>query len=201
LGAKVRAIFKVADPYAELIALWEEFYKSLAIPGLSVDLSTLRVLTPKEGFTRLIVVIPGLKIEEVLAQCKKRFSVRRWTEEDLDAITKSTRCATTETYAIWVRDIPESDPIHANKSYNTLAHTSVIGTTLLERLLYELKYFMETGKHLDVTNMTLCTGTLYSNGRVAGVYWRGDGLDVSWCNRGFARSDIRVREVGGSVTP
>lgn len=197
LAAKIRAIFKTAaDPYADLIAQWEEFYRTLAIPGLIVDLSSLRISAPKEGFTRLIVVLPSLKIEEVLAQCKKRFPVWRWTEEDLDQITKSTRNATTEPYAIWVRDLPEADPIHANKSYNALAREGIVGITLLERLLYELKYFMETGKHLDLQSATLCTGSLYSGDSVTHVHWRGGKLCVDWCHRGLAHPTLRVREAG-----
>ena len=199
LAAKIRAIFKTAaDPYADLIAQWEEFYRTLAIPGLKVDLSSLRIGAPKEGFTRLIVVLPGLKIEEVLAQCKKRFSVWRWTEKDLDAITKSTRNATTEPYAIWVRDTQEADPVHANKSYNALAQEGVVGITLLERLLYDLKYFMETGKHLDLQNVTLCTGSLCSGGDVASVGWCDGELCVNWYDRGSAYPLLRVREAGVS---
>lgn len=196
LGTKIRAIFKeVPDPYDHLVSQWEAFYRELAVPGLKVDLSTLRVSKPKEGFTRLIVVLPGLKIEEVLASYKKRHSFWRWTHEDLDTITKSIRNATTEPYAIWVRDLSEADPIHANKSYNTLAREGIVGITLLERLLFELKFFMETGKHLDLQSATLCTGTLYSDDGVPDVRWHEGRMYVNWYQRRFASLDLRVREV------
>jgi hypothetical protein len=40
-----------------------------------------------------------------------------------------------------------------------LAARNIRGHYLLERLLYELKYFAETGKHLDIDNLTLCSGS------------------------------------------
>ncbi|KKT39089.1 MAG: hypothetical protein UW28_C0040G0008, partial [Parcubacteria group bacterium GW2011_GWA2_44_13] len=37
--------------------------------------------------------------------------------------------------------------------------------------LYEAKYFKETGKHLDISNWTLCSGSRYSDGGVPCVRW------------------------------
>lgn len=184
---------------------WQLFYREIFRRTLDDAVlratrhSTLRIPVPKEGFTRLIVVLPGLKIEEVFAQCKKRFPVWRWTNENLDQITKSQRRATTKPYdipyAVWVRDAQESDPDRANTSYDALVQKGVVGITLLERLLYELKYFAETEKHLDTQSMTLCTGTMYSTGTVARMFWFGDCLYVHQFPSDGVHPNTRVREV------
>jgi len=58
-----------------------------------------------------------------------------------------------------------------NLSANDLGRRNIAGITLEERLVYELKYFEETGNHLDIKNWTLCAGSCYSDGFVPGVYW------------------------------
>ncbi|MCC6405001.1 MAG: hypothetical protein IT405_01265 [Candidatus Yanofskybacteria bacterium] len=193
LAAKVRAVFTAVDPYRDVLATWEKLYADHF--GMTVDLSGLRVPDPKPGSTRLIVVVPGLTIESVLAVCAKRLRVWRWTNDNLDTITTSDRSAVAGPYAVWVRDVQEADPEHANKSYNDLKEVGVLGITLLERLLLELVYFLETGQHLDVSNITLCSGSLSRDGGVPSVDF-GDGrLYVNWCSRGSAHVDLRSRQV------
>jgi len=99
------------------------------------------------------------------------------------------------TYAIWVRDRVEADEEHKNKSAKDLANGNISGETLLERLLHELKYFLETSKHLDLTNITLCSGSRDSDGSVSDVGWRGDRLCVDWDGPGLAVGILRAREV------
>ena len=91
----------------------------------------------------------------------------------------------------------EADPEFANKSANTLAEEKIKGITLLERLLLELAYFMATREHLDVDNVTLCSGSRYSDGRVPCVYY-GVGrrkVCVYWCGPSRSDSGIRARAV------
>ncbi len=45
------------------------------------------------------------------------------------------------------------------------------GITLRERLLMEIQYFKETGQHLDIKGVTLCSGSRCSGGSVPGVCW------------------------------
>ena len=54
------------------------------------------------------------------------------------------------------------------------------GITLEERLLLEIEYFKKTGKHLDVENWTLCSGSRYQDGYVPSAYWDGDEFGVDW---------------------
>lgn len=190
---QVRAIFAAADPYRDALMAWEKLYADHF--GMTVDLSGLRVPDPKPGFTRLIVVVSGLTIESVLAVCAKRFKVWRWTNNNLDTITTSDRSAVAGPYAVWVRDVQEADPEHANKSYNDLKEVGVLGITLLERLLLELVYFLETGQHLDVSNVTLCSGSLSRDGHLPRVHFHGGRLYVYWCSRDNAGDGLRSRQV------
>jgi len=65
--------------------------------------------------------------------------------------------------------------------------------TLLERLVYEYKYYSETKSHLDIDNITLCSGSRRSNGYVPYVDWRGGGLLVDWCHSDHSYGNIRAR--------
>jgi len=194
LAAKIRGIFAVADPYHELLAAWERFYRD-TFSWHFMDLSRLVVPPKPDGSYRLIVVVPGITIEQVLtAYAAKDIKVWRWTNDNLDAITDSDRSAAAGPYAIWVRDTQEAHLEHAGKSYDQLKTVGVPGMTLLERLILELVYFLETGKHLDVTNVTLCSGSLYHVGHVPLVYFSAGKVRVCWCNRFSAFGLLRCRE-------
>ncbi len=195
LAAKVRAIFAVVDPYHQQLAAWETFYRNEL--GITVDLSGLQVPDPRQDFPWLIVVVPGVTIEMVLAAMKRRFPVWRWTNDDLDTLTESTRSAANGPYAVWVRDRVEADEEHRNRSYNDLQKAGTLGTTLLEYALLHLKHFAETGVHLDSTNVALCPGSLYRDGFVPHGDWDpvSGRFFVSRCSRGNANGILRCREV------
>ena len=89
----------------------------------------------------------------------------------------------------------EADPEFAGKSAKDLEKAGVKGITLLERLLLELAYFMQTNAHLDVQNVTLCSGSRDSDGDVPRVDWYADDrkLCVGWYGMSSSSSDIRAR--------
>jgi hypothetical protein len=148
--------------------------------GIAIDPYSLRVPAHRDGFDRLIVVACGLTVNKVYDACAKQFPYWRWTG-DLDAmVTKNDRDPTSGTYAIWVRGGVEADKETRNLSADDLADRKIAGVTLLERLLLERAHFEETGNHLDLQNVTLCSGSRYSGGRVPLVYWRDDRLEVYW---------------------
>ena len=71
---------------------------------------------------------------------------------------------------------------------------------MLERLLYDLMHFTETGKHLDVENYTLCTGSRRADNKVPYVGWDPDPDDgrevcVHWCPPAYSGAGLRAREV------
>ncbi|MBU3942419.1 hypothetical protein KKA24_00370, partial [Patescibacteria group bacterium] len=105
------------------------------------------------------------------------------------------RSSEKESYVIRVRERQEADEENVNLSAEQVQKRNIKGITLLERLILELKYWDETSNHLDVSNLTLCTGSRYSDGHVPYVDWRGSCLYVSWCNPQDAYSCWRARTV------
>jgi hypothetical protein len=69
------------------------------------------------------------------------------------------------------------------------------GITLMEHLVLELKHFEETGNHLDVDRITLCSGSRNSDGDVPRVDWFGDRLRVSWYGASGSSDSLRSRSV------
>ena len=118
----------------------------------------------------------------------------------MDAVVQTNdRTAEEKSYAIWVRERVEADEELANLSADDLvakkAKMKFADITPLERMLYELKFFMETGKHLDIQNVTLCSGSRDSDGSVPCACWRDSGFRVDWDYRGDRLSSLRSREV------
>lgn len=91
----------------------------------------------------------------------------------------------------------EADPELKSKSADMLKKEGIKGITLLERLLLELGYFLATGNHLDVENVTLCSGSRYSGVGVPSVSWGTDGrrLDVCWYGPPSSDPSLRARAV------
>lgn len=128
------------------------------------------------------------KTSEILDQCRKYFKVYSWyDDEQLDKDfppVKSDR-----TFAPNI----EADETYANQSAEDVK--DLPGITLRERLLMELGYFQKTGKHLDVDNITLCSGSRHSGGCVPDVDWSSDDqrLYVGWYYPTSRYSSLRAR--------
>jgi len=99
------------------------------------------------------------------------------------------------TYALWVKDIREADEENANKSANDLARDNHLGITILERQLLEMDYFEEHGEHMDLNNVTLCSGSRGRDGGVVDADWRGVGFFVRWYYPSDRDSYLRSRSV------
>ncbi len=132
----------------------------------------------------------GMTIEKALAECKVLFSVWRWNDQNLDKLVTSDR-TTAVAYTIKFKANIEADEEYANKSADDLSGSK--GITLLERILLELQYFKETGLHLDIQNVTLCSGSRYSGGNVPTADWSGGKFGVGWSRAGSRFSDLRSR--------
>lgn len=157
-----------------------------------LDPDTKLKKTPDEFWE--IKIEKGMTIEGVLAECKKLFPIWRWTDDNLDQIVNSERTSS-KAYTLKVKANIEADENLKNLSANMLKEKGIVGITLLERLVLELQYFKETGKHLDIDNWTLCSGSRYSDGCVPSVCWSGGRLDVRWCDVVDASDGLRAREV------
>ncbi len=184
------SIKTVQDQLYEWFTLYQEF-------GITLNPEEVKIPARREGFDRLIVVPKGMTAQRAFDLCTKRFNGKTWkyTEKSLDeAVPTNDRTATNGSYAIWIRDRVEADEELKSKSADDLKNENIKGITLTERLLYELKYFSETKKHLDLKNWTLCSGSRFSDGNVPNVNWNDRELNVSWGYANDRDSGLRSRE-------
>jgi hypothetical protein len=181
----------VPEPdHSALRADWQEFYEKVF--GLVKDFPNLAIPLKPEGDWRLLIVAEGMTPEKLYGKCKELFPSWKYAD-NLNTVVSDRK--TDKDYCVWVRDRVEADEEMKNLSANDLARTDLKGITLEERLVYELKYFRETGSHLDAANWTLCTGSRVRDGGVPGVYWsRTSGeMDVYWYNPDNRRDCLRTR--------
>ncbi len=174
---------------------WVKFYQKYF--NLKVDLSAVKIPDYQEGFDWVIIIAQSLTISQVLKALKRYMKVYLYKDNlsDKDVPTND-RDAKNGSYAVRFRKRVEADEELKNYSANDLKENNVVGITLLERLIMELAYFEETdGKHLDINNWTLCSGSRYSGGDVPHVDW-GPGYDelyVGWSFLGDAVGYLRAR--------
>jgi hypothetical protein len=179
--------------YRTLVINWEEFYQKIF--NISIDLSQVRIPEDKDGFNWLVILIQGMTAERLFDKCKEMFRAWKWTDKNLEEIIKSDRNQVNGPYAVWFRDCVEADEGLKSFSVNNLKQKNIQGITLEERLLLELFYFWKTKKHLDINNVTLCSGSRYNDGGVPSADWDWDRFDVFWCGPDDASDDLRAREV------
>lgn len=191
LGDEIRKIFVKFNSWVGFIAEWQNLYRDV---GIETDFSNLRIPERPQSFDRLIIVAQGMMPQRPYDKCAELFPCWKWTDENLDKIVTSDRSAKNGAYAIWVRDRVEADEELKNLSANDLKNQGISGITLEERLTYELKFFKETGRHLDLNNITLCTGSRYSDGYVPHVHWYDGKLHVHWDYPDHAYGPLRSRQ-------
>lgn len=195
--ANAKAFVEHRDPFAitDIKSEWAEFYRKHF--RLSVDFSDVVVPVDPSGFDRIIFIPKGLKMNRVVKVLKKKFNVSLYVD-DLDGDVRENIRSADKSYAIRLRDRVEADEELKNLSANQLKERGDNIITLLERLVYELKYWDETGgDHLDLSNWTLCAGSRYSDGLVPCVHWftASVKLHVYWCNPDNANDCLRGRVV------
>jgi len=150
---------KVNSDYLKLLVNWQAFYHNL---GINCDLSDIRIPDDPGGFGRVIIMAQGITPQLAYDLCAKNFPCWKYTNDSLDKIVTSERTTKDGPYAIRIRDRIEADEELRNRSYNDLKKQGIIGITLEEREIYELKFFKETSKHLDIEKITLCSGSRLS---------------------------------------
>lgn len=171
---------------------WRVFYRD----EFGIKLGDVRVPEIRPGFDRLLVIAWGLTIQRVYDKCVEHFPCWKWTAGNLDeAVPVNDRMPDNGPYAVWTRDRVEADEEHRNKSAEIIWQAKISGITLLERLSFEYKYFRETGKHLDIKNITLCSGSHLAVGGVPVVGFRDCEVSVDWCVPGYADDRLCTRGV------
>ncbi|MFH1193676.1 MAG: hypothetical protein V1661_01635 [bacterium] len=176
------------------ISNWQSFYRRHF--NIDVDFSSVRIPEYQEEFERIILMPRGLTREMILKALKIAFPVFYYYD-DFDAAEKfNCRDALQGSYAIRVRDCVRADNQLKNLSARNLEQMGIAGITLPERRIYELKYFDETGRHLDDSGtVTLCSGTTDALGNFSGVRWHDEKLDLDWYEPQQKSSNLRARAV------
>lgn len=145
-----------------------------------------------------VPVITGLTSNKIVA-CLRRLGVTvDLYTNDLDTgVPTNDRDPARGSYTVCFHRTIEADPEHHNKSAQMLTEAGVQGITLLECLLLELAFFLQTGDHLDKENVTLCSGSRFSDGDVPSVDWDRDDrqLAVSWYDADDQHPSLRTRSV------
>lgn len=150
---------------------WRAFYAKY-FPELEVDFSRV-VIPQRDGFDRTIIVAEGLTLNRLFEVCLSKFPSWR-SHDDLDkTVPTNDRTPANGSYAIACCERVEADEELANLSARDLEGNGIKTMTLLERMLYELKYFDECGGHHDRKNLTLCVGSRRADGSVPSARWDG----------------------------
>lgn len=169
LKQKLCEVFRVVDEYVELREEWQKFWKDQL--GWSVDFSRVIIPPkPKTGSWRLLVLPKNLTNNKLFARMEQLFTCWKYAD-DLDAAVPINARTTASHYAVWVRDGVEPDEEFLSRSTREADPDMKIGITLLERMTFSLKYFVETANHLDIKGGTWCSGSRGSGGDVPCVGW------------------------------
>ncbi len=182
----------------DLVADWQKFYQDYL--DLTVDLSAVKIPGYQKDFDRVIIIPQGLTLEGVIGAIVRKMKLCTWKNDNRllnKDVPTNDRDAKNGAYAIRIRERAEADEEMKNKSADYLAKKQIAGITLIERLVYELKYFSETKSHLDIQNWTLCSGSRRSDGDVPRIGWySGSGsLGVGHYNPDGFDDGLRARVV------
>lgn len=191
LKKKLREVFSIADEFSEVREEWQKFYKTHF--NWDVDFSQVSIPLKPNGKWRLIFIPRGMNLNLAFSVCEKLFKSWKYTEDLNQSITKNVR-NTDSHYAIWVRDEIEPDQEFLGKSTRQADPDMKIGITLLERIIFEVKYFTETGNHIDIKGLTFCSGSRNAYGYVPGAYLYCNGkFYVCWHDLDLCDSKCGIR--------
>jgi hypothetical protein len=178
LKKKLREVFSIDDEFIEIREKWQKFYKTNF--NWDVDFSQVIIPSKPDGKWRLLFIPKGMSLNFAFSICEKLFKSLSCAEDLNREVIKNIR-NTDSHYAVWVHDEIESDQEFLGKSIRKVDSDMKIGITLLERIIFEIKYFTETGNHLDVSGLTYCSGSRFAGPHVPSVGLARSGeFDVSW---------------------
>lgn len=171
----LRAFLEHQNPFDYLVDInWQKVYQTLGMLDEYENFTKTRSAEEDPNLWEMPVV-KGITCNKVVAAMRKLDVKFYLYADNLDkAVTKNDRDPSNGSYIIGFRRMIEADEENKNLSANELTKRNHKGITLLERLLLELGYFLATGKHLDESNVTLCTGSRYSDDYVPRVSWHSD---------------------------
>lgn len=156
LKEKLREVFYTitTEDHPEVRDEWQKFYKNYF--GWDVDFSHV-IISPKynKGNWRLLFIPKDISLNFAFGICEKLFLC--WKDcDDLEKKVLGNDRDNDINYAIWVPD-EEFEP--DDESYMVEFCVNLRCLTLLERIILEIKYFTETGRHLNNRGQGFCYGT------------------------------------------
>ena len=184
--------------YSFILNEWEKyFYK---IHQLKVDFSGATIPeADDDNFPWFVCVPEKFSTERAYSGEKQLYSRCKWTNKALDDVLDLSfgRDSWRDPYIVRFHANWEADELLKNFSADIIAEKQINTSTLKEILLLGDFLYWKHKKHLDVQNITLVSGSRYSDGSVPLVYWDSyDGeLYVYGYGPGNADSLLRAREV------
>ncbi len=188
LGKALREVLTQSQKDIDILE-WQDFFRRVL--GHVVDLGDLHIPEKPNYQYRALIIPRNVTENDLYDACASRFKCWKYAD-DLNAVTDIVS-RPEGPYVIWVKDTQEAGANMANISADDINRQSINTETLKERLIHELKFHDETGKHLDVFNWTLCAGSRDPDGSVPGVGWDGDCMGVRWWGPGDRRDYLRAR--------
>jgi hypothetical protein len=194
----LREMLNHRNPFDYLVDIdWRKVYEFLGMIAEYDEFAKTQDDFNGDKSLWIVPVIKGVACNKVVEALKKLDVEFYLYANDLDkTVTINDRDPNRDgSYAIGFIRTAEADEENKNLSANQLKERNHKGITLLERLLLELGYFMVTGQHLDAKNITLCTGSRYSDGDVPDVYWDYVNCEVyvDWCDPDDRYDGLRSR--------
>ncbi len=169
----------------DMLAGWEKFF--LEFFKVKVDLSGMAIpVIQGDGYSLIVNAVHGYN--SAIENIRRHFNV--WVNPGLGDLDENMmpdiRQAKDTPYAILFKpdnySIPESI-FHDAKCASKIDFNQQNGITLIERLIFEVKYWSETGRHpedagLDQVKWSKCSGSRLKNGGIPHIIWRGNSLDI-----------------------
>jgi hypothetical protein len=193
---QLQAFLEHRDPFSTLPDInWAETYNALGLEGewkLVKDL-----VLPERPDLWVMPMAKGITSNKIVRGHRKLGVDYCLYTDDLDKeVPTHDRDSNRDGgYVVGFRRAMESDQDNKNKSASQLTNESHKGICLPERLLLGAGFYMTTGQHLDVKNVTLCTGSRNRGGNVPGVRWNPDYREiyVHWYDPDDSDGDLRSR--------
>ena len=194
-GIHMQAILEHRNPFGldNVVIDWKKVYETL---GMKVDFNNNDANDPNYWVVPVFKGVTPNKVVQALRD--QNVNVYLYTDDlDKGVPTNDRDPAKDGDYRVKFLKTVEADPELKDKSADDLKKEGVKGITLLERLLLELGYFLATGNHLDIENVTLCSGSRHSVGYVPYVNWHTDDrkVYVYWRNASDSSVSLRARAV------
>lgn len=206
-GDQIQALNEHRDPFKSVATLrdvnlndqvekWRHHFKTLY--RMNPDFSDLYIPQRQEGFDRLVIVPKGLTHRKWVETARTIHKVCLNNSDLYESVEVNDRTPKGKSYGVWIRDRQEADEELNRKAATDLKTLCASGLTLIERLVAGTGYLFEKMCHMDVENVTLCTGSHSSDGRcMPGVYWDSRRFEVSvgWCFLTDPSTHLRSRAV------